>query len=267
MKNITESPSEYDNLESLAIEDCLRAMNQLDQTVALSVQSCIPQISPFIQALSQRMPQGGRLFYVGAGTSGRLAVLDAAECPPTFGVAADRVVGVIAGGETALRTAVEFAEDNQAQALTDMQAHQLSESDTVVGISASGGAAYVLAACDYAKSVGALTACVTCNPGTALAAAVAYPIECVVGPEFVTGSTRLRAGTATKLILNMISTTVMIQLGHVKGNQMIDMQLNNAKLQGRAVNMLMTNLAVDEARAQVLLKEYGSVRQVLDKLT
>lgn len=264
MPNITESPSHYDHLETFSVEDCLFAINEQDATLAACVNATIPQQTQLIEVMLPRLQGEGRLFYVGAGTSGRLGVLDAAECPPTFGVSPDKVIGLMAGGEKALSTAVEFAEDNAEQAVLDLKKQDLNHNDVVIGISASGGAAYVLSAIQYAKDVGALTGCITCNPETQLATFCHHPIICIVGPEFVTGSTRMKAGTVTKLILNMISTTLMIQLGHVKGNQMIDMQLNNVKLEKRAVNMIVGRLGCSASEAREKLSKLGSVRAVIE---
>lgn len=269
MISVTESHSHYDDLEQCSTEKLLTGINQEDLTVAGRITPLIPKITPLVDAIVERMQAGGRLFYVGAGTSGRLGVLDAAECPPTFGSAPDLVQGIIAGGEKALSRAVEFAEDNRELAIQEMQALQLSTSDTVIGISASGTAPYVLAAIEVAQQQRALTASITCNPESTLSNAVPFPIICVVGPEFVTGSTRMKAGTATKLILNMISTTVMIKLGHVYGNQMVDLQQNNHKLQDRAVRIVMSTLDVSREVAMQLLAQHGSIRaacvQVIDK--
>jgi N-acetylmuramic acid 6-phosphate etherase len=210
------------------------------------------------------MKQGGRLFYIGAGTSGRLGIVDASECPPTFGVPHDWVIGLIAGGDAAIRKAVEFAEDDLEQAWKDLQAYQINEKDTVMGIAASGRTPYVIGGVLKAKEHGILTGCIVCNPNSELAQRVDIPIEVVVGAEFVTGSTRMKAGTAQKLVLNMISTTVMIQLGRIKGNKMVDMQLSNTKLIDRGVRMLMEEMQIDYEHAQKLLEKYGSVRKVLE---
>jgi N-acetylmuramic acid 6-phosphate etherase len=210
------------------------------------------------------MKNGGRLFYIGAGTSGRLGIVDASECPPTFGVPFDLVIGIIAGGDTAIRKAVEFAEDNREQAWKDLTEHNINSQDTVIGIAASGGTPYVIGGLEACKRNNILTGCITCNPGSKLAATADLPIEVIVGPEFVTGSTRMKAGTAQKLTLNMISTSVMIQLGRVRGNKMVDMQLSNHKLVKRATHMIMEELGIEETEAQALLDKHGSVRKAVD---
>jgi N-acetylmuramic acid 6-phosphate etherase len=212
------------------------------------------------------MKKGGRLFYIGAGTSGRLGVVDASECPPTFGVPFDMVIGLIAGGDIAIRKAVEYAEDNWEQAWKDLQAYNITQKDVVIGIAASGRTPYVIGGLQACREKGILTGCITCNAGSKLAAAAEYPVEVVVGPEFVTGSTRMKAGTAQKLVLNMISTSVMIQLGRVRGNKMVDMQLSNEKLVDRGVKMVMDELQIDEEKAAQLLKQHGSVRKAVDSV-
>lgn len=262
--NTTESPSNFDNLENMSVKDLLTNMNKEDQTVPRAVAQQIPEIEALIDQIVPRMQQGGRLFYIGAGTSGRLGIVDASECPPTFGVPHDRVIGLIAGGDSAIRKAVEFAEDNEDQAWQDLMKHKLTEKDIVIGIAASGRTPYVIGGVKAAREKGILTGCVTCNAGTPLAAAVAYPIAVVVGPEFVTGSTRMKAGTAQKLVLNMISTTTMIKLGRVKGNKMIDMQLSNNKLVERGTRMIMDELLIDKEEAAQLLQQYGSVRKAVE---
>lgn len=266
MESVTESPSAYDDLEKMSIRDLLEGINREDQTVPLAVAKAIPQIEVFLKALVERMREGGRLFYIGAGTSGRLGIVDASECPPTFGVPHGLVVGIIAGGDGAIRKAVEFAEDDRQQAWNDLLAHQVSGQDTVVGIAASGRTPYVLGGVEMAKKHGLLTACITCNPNTALAQLVDFPIEVIVGAEFVTGSTRMKAGTAQKLVLNMISTTAMIQLGHVKGNKMVDMQLTNHKLWQRGIRMIIQETGVTEETAKTYLQKYQHVRTAIDQL-
>ena len=226
----TESPSNFDHLEQMSINDLLTNINREDQKVPQVISGLLPEIEALIQKIVLRMEQGGRLFYLGAGTSGRLGIVDASECPPTFGVPAGLVIGIMAGGDQAIRKAVEFAEDDPNQAWNDLMEHLISKLDTVIGIAASGRTPYVIGGIKKARENGILTGAITCNAGSALSAAAEYPIEAVVGPEFVTGSTRMKSGTAQKLILNMISTTVMIQLGRVKGNKMVDMQLSNNKL-------------------------------------
>jgi N-acetylmuramic acid 6-phosphate etherase len=259
----TESASHYDDLEQMSVHDLLAGINAEDQKVALAVQKELPAIEKFVKALVNRMTEGGRLFYIGAGTSGRLGIVDASECPPTFGVPHDLVVGLIAGGDGAIRKAVEFAEDDPAQAWKDLLAFGPKPEDTVVGIAASGRTPYVIGGVKKARENGLLTACITCNSGSELAGAVEYPVEVVVGPEFVTGSTRMKAGTAQKMVLNMISTCAMIRLGRVKGNRMVDMQLTNHKLVDRGVRMLTGQLSLTPEEAKKQLEVHGSVRAVL----
>lgn len=262
--SITESPSHYDHLEQMSIRQLLEGMNREDQTVPLAVAKAIPQIEALVKAIVEKMKAGGRLFYIGAGTSGRLGIVDASECPPTFGVPHDMVIGIIAGGDQAIRKAVEFAEDDEQQAWQDLQAYDVSPHDVVVGLSASGRTPYVVGGLRDAKKNGIVTGCITCNPDTALAKVADFPIEVIVGPEFVTGSTRLKAGTAQKLVLNMISTSVMIQLGHVRGNKMVDMQLANTKLIDRGCKIIMEELGLSYTEARNLLEQYGSVRKVIE---
>jgi len=257
---ITETASHYDHLEQMSMLDLLTNINTEDKTVPLAVERAIPQIEALANQLVIRMKQGGRLFYIGAGTSGRLGVVDASECPPTYGVPQDLVVGIIAGGDGAIRKAVEFAEDDAEQAWIDLSVYDLDALDTVVGIAASGRTPYVIGGLQQARAAGCLTGCVVCNPGSAVAAAAEFPVEVVTGPEFVTGSTRMKAGTGQKLALNMISTAVMIQLGRVKGNKMVDMQLTNIKLQDRAAKMVMSEIGVDRQTAEDLLTQFGNVR-------
>jgi N-acetylmuramic acid 6-phosphate etherase len=262
--SLTESSSYYDNLEKMSVSDLLNNINNEDKTVPLAVEKAIPQIERLITEIVIRMKRGGRLFYIGAGTSGRLGIVDASECPPTYGVPFGLVVGIIAGGDTAIRKAVEFAEDDENQAWKDLQAHEIGADDTVIGIAASGRTPYVIGGVREARKNGILTGCVTCNPDTKLAAEVEFPIEAVVGAEFVTGSTRMKSGTAQKLVLNMISTTVMVQLGRVKGNKMVDMQLSNHKLVDRGNKMVMDSLGIGYEEAAALLAQYGSVRKAVD---
>ena len=264
MSFITEASSKYDSLEKMSVSDLLKNINKEDKSVPLAVEKVIPQIEKLVTQTTERMQQGGRLFYIGAGTSGRLGVVDASECPPTFGVAANKVVGIIAGGDKAIRKAVEFAEDDFQQAWKDLEKYDINKTDTVVGIAASGRTPYVIGGVQEAQKHEILTACIVCNPQSELAKNVIIPIEVIVGAEFVTGSTRMKAGTAQKLVLNMISTAVMIGLGHVKGNKMIDMQLSNHKLVARGVKMIQDTIAVDEATAKNLLEKYGSVRKAVD---
>lgn len=260
----TEMSSRFNNLETMSVRALLEGINSEDTTVPQAVAKAIPQIEMLVTAIVEKMKQGGRLFYIGAGTSGRLGILDASECPPTFGVPHELVVGIIAGGDTAIRRAVEFAEDDTQQAAKDLDAYHINANDAVVGIAASGTTPYVIGGVKTMRERGILTGCVTCNIGSPLAAAVDYPVEAQVGAEFLTGSTRMKSGTAQKLILNMISTSVMIQLGKVKGNKMVDMQLTNHKLVDRATRMVMSELNVDEDTARRLIAEKGSVRAAIE---
>ncbi|RIV22159.1 N-acetylmuramic acid 6-phosphate etherase [Fibrisoma montanum] len=261
---ITETTSHYDHLESMSVHELLTNINKEDKTVPLAVEKAIPQIESLVTQIVARMKEGGRLFYIGAGTSGRLGIVDASECPPTYGVSHDLVIGLIAGGDGAIRKAVEFAEDDPDQAWKDLQAYHIEAVDTVIGIAASGRTPYVIGGLDQARAAGCLTGCIVCNPGSAVAQAAEFPVEVVVGPEFVTGSTRMKAGTAQKLVLNMVSTSVMIQLGRVKGNKMVDMQLTNIKLQDRAAKMVMSELDVSREKAEELLAKYGNVRGAIE---
>ncbi|KAA0990326.1 N-acetylmuramic acid 6-phosphate etherase [Dyadobacter aurulentus] len=260
----TESSSYYNDLEKMSVNELLTSINAEDQTVPLAVQKAIPQIEALVEQIVPRMKAGGRLFYIGAGTSGRLGVVDASECPPTFGVPFDLVVGIIAGGDKAIRKAVENAEDDSEQAWIDMAEYEPGKNDTLIGIAASGRTPYVIGGLNAARSAGLLTGCVVCNAGSKVASAAEFPVEIVVGPEFLTGSTRMKSGTAQKLALNMISTAVMIRLGKVKGNKMVDMQLTNEKLVDRAVRMIMEELNISADEAESLLSEHGSVRAVIN---
>jgi N-acetylmuramic acid 6-phosphate etherase len=260
MIKITEQDSNYDNLEGLSTAELLHGINQEDHKVPQAVALIIPEIEKFIEACFARMKAGGRLFYIGAGTSGRLGIVDASECPPTFGVPQGLVIGLIAGGDNAIRKAVEFAEDDQTQGWKDLMAHGIQPLDTLVGIAASGSTPYVLGALEEANAQGLLTAGITCNPGSPLASLAIHPLVPVVGPEFVTGSTRMKSGTAQKLVLNMVSTSLMIKLGHVKGNKMVDMQLSNEKLVARAVRMVCEAIPVTQEEAIALLGQHASVR-------
>lgn len=260
----TESPSLFNNLETLSTHELLTGLNSVDQTVPMAVAEAVPQIERLVEATVARLGAGGRLFYIGAGTSGRLGILDASECPPTFGVPHGVVVGLIAGGDTAIRKAVENAEDDAEQAWQDLLAHGISSQDIVVGIAASGRTPYVIGGLQKARSQGIATGCIVCNAGSAVAAAAEFPVEVVTGPEFVTGSTRLKAGTAQKLVLNMLTTATFIRLGRVKGNKMVDMQLSNAKLVYRGERMLMDELSISHEQAAELLQQHGSVRAALD---
>lgn len=263
-KPLTESDSHYDHLEEMGLNNLLVNINKEDQTVALSVEKSIPQIETLVAQIVPRMEQGGRLFYIGAGTSGRLGIVDASECPPTFGVDHGVVVGLIAGGDGAIRKAVEFAEDDFEQGWKDLQEQGIGPMDSLVGIAASGRTPYVIGAIKKARENQIITGCITCNKDSDLASASEFPIEVLVGPEFVTGSTRMKAGTAQKLVLNMISTSVMIRLGHVAGNKMVDMQLSNEKLVKRGIQMLMDQLNIPHAEAAELLKKFGSVRKAVN---
>ena len=263
---LTEAESNHKNLDHMSVEQLSLVINEEDQTVANAVQKTLPQINALIDATLPKMQQGGRLVYLGAGTSGRLGILDASECPPTFGVSPDHVIGLIAGGDEAIRTAVEGAEDNTNQGWKDLMDIQISTLDTVVGIAASGTTPYVVGAIERCKAKGITTAGISCNPGSPLAEITDYPMVPVVGPEVITGSSRMKAGTAQKMILNTISTVLMIKLGHVKGNRMVDMQLSNQKLKERAVRMVCGSSAVSEEKAIELLKKHGSVRSVFKHL-
>ncbi|HEV7349237.1 N-acetylmuramic acid 6-phosphate etherase [Telluribacter sp.] len=260
----TESTSRYDNLEQMSVRDLLININREDQTVPLAVEKAIPQLEALVEQVAGRMSRGGRLFYIGAGTSGRLGVVDASECPPTYGVPFDLVIGIMAGGDKAIRKAVENAEDDPEQAWKDLQEYHINELDSLVGIAASGRTPYVIGGLKAARGAGVLTGCIVCNEGSAVAAAAEYPVEVVVGPEFVTGSTRMKAGTAQKLVLNMLSTSVMIRLGRVKGNKMVDMQMTNHKLVLRAIRMVREELGVSDEEAKALLDANGSVRAAIE---
>ena len=263
---ITEQPSHFDHLEKMSAGELLRHINEEDCRVAEVVRTVIPQIEALVEAIEPRMRQGGRLFYVGAGTSGRLGVLDASELPPTFGVPDTRVVGIIAGGDEALRHAVETAEDIAEQGWRDVETYKPTANDTVLGIAASGTTPYVVGAVSEAKKHGLLTGCITSNPHTPLAEAADYPIETIVGPEFVTGSSRMKSGTAQKMVLNMISTALMVRLGRVKGNRMVKMQLTNAKLVDRGTRMIQESLGLSYDEAQERLLEAGSVDRILKEM-
>jgi len=261
---ITETPSNHNNLEQLDTTSILTKMNEEDKKITDAVALVIPKITELVDALTERFLTGGRLFYIGAGTSGRLGILDASEIPPTFGMPHERVVGLIAGGDSAIRKAVENAEDDAIQAWKDLQAHKITSNDVVVGIAASGTTPYVLGGISDAKKNGLLTAGITNNPGSPLAEAADIAIEINVGPEFVTGSTRMKSGTSQKLALNMISTALMIKIGRVKGNKMVNMQLTNDKLVDRGTRYVMEGLGIDYKEAEVLLKKYGSVKKAIE---
>ncbi len=259
----TEQDSNHDHLEKMSVIELLQNINTEDQTVPNAVAKALPQIEALVVQIVTKLQHGGRLFYMGAGTSGRLGIVDASECPPTFGVPHDLVVGLIAGGDTAIRKAVEFAEDSTQQGWDDLQSHGITTKDVVVGIAASGTTPYVIAALKACNANGILTGCIACNKNSPLAEAAQFPIEVVVGPEFVTGSSRMKAGTAQKLVLNMISTATMIQLGHVKGNKMVDMQLSNHKLVDRGAKMIMAATGLSKPEALTLLQQHKSVRNAV----
>jgi N-acetylmuramic acid 6-phosphate etherase len=263
----TEQDSNYNHLEKMNPLDLLTNINKEDQTVAFAVQKSISQIEALPVEVIEKLKNGGRLFYIGAGTSGRLGILDASECPPTFGVPHGVVIGLIAGGDAAIRKAVEFAEDSTTQGWKDLQAHQISTKDIVVGIAASGTTPYVIAALEACQKHQISTGCITCNQHSPLSNVATFPIEVVVGPEFVTGSSRMKAGTAQKMVLNMITTASMIRLGKVKGNKMVDMQLSNDKLVNRGAQMLVNQLGIDQETAILLLEKHGSVRNAIKNHT
>ena len=263
-KKITEADSHHKNLEQKNIAELLKGMHQEDQQAVRAVGKVLPQVERLIEKVVEQLKKGGRLFYIGAGTSGRLGVLDASECPPTFGTAPEKVIGLIAGGDQALRNSIEDAEDDTQQAWKDLQTYQISPKDILVGIAASGTTPYVIAGLEKAQKQGIPTGCITCNENSPLAAVSDLPIEVVVGPEFLTGSSRMKAGTAQKLILNSITTATMIHLGHVKGNKMVDMMLSNEKLLGRAERIVMEATGADLLTTQKLLQTYGSVRNAID---
>ncbi|MBV6654906.1 MAG: N-acetylmuramic acid 6-phosphate etherase [Mameliella sp.] len=266
MQKVTEEPSLYRHLEQMPVEQVLESINQEDAKVHLAVRTVIPELTKLVEAIIGRMKQGGRLFYIGAGTSGRLGILDASECPPTYGVPADWVIGVIAGGDHAIRNPVEFAEDSETQAWKDLQEYYINDQDTVVGIAASGTTPYVVHGLKKCQEEGILTGSITCNPGAPVSEFADHPLEVVVGPEFVTGSTRMKAGTAQKLVLNMISTAVMIGLGRVVDNKMVDMQLSNQKLVDRGTKIIKNTLGGSYEEAKALLLQHGSVRKAIDAI-
>jgi len=264
---ITEQASEYHHLEKMSVLEILNHINEEDQTVPFAVAEAVPQIESLVQVITDKMLMGGRLFYIGAGTSGRLAVVDASECPPTYGVPYGLVVAIIAGGEKAITTAIEFAEDDDEQGWKDLKAYNICDKDVVVGIAASGTTPYVIGALEECRKNGIVTGSIACNPNSPISAAADYPIEVIVGPEFVTGSTRMKSGTAQKLVLNMISTTVMIQLGRVEDNKMVNMQLTNEKLVDRGTKMVMERTGMkDYNRAKEILLQFGSVKKAVENL-
>ncbi|MGB0886811.1 MAG: N-acetylmuramic acid 6-phosphate etherase [Vicingaceae bacterium] len=260
----TESDSKYNNLEQMGIHDIIAKINSEDKTVPKAIEKELKHIENLIAIIVSKMKVGGRLFYMGAGTSGRLGVVDASECPPTFGVEHGLVIGLIAGGDTAMWKAVEFAEDDLEQGWKDLKKHNITNKDVVIGIAASGTTPYVIGALEACNKKGIETGCIVCNAGSKVAKVAQSPIEIIVGSEFVTGSTRMKSGTAQKLVLNMISTAVMIQLGRVKGNKMVDMQLSNNKLVDRGTKMVMNQLNINYEKANALLLKYGSVRKAVD---
>jgi N-acetylmuramic acid 6-phosphate etherase len=263
-EKITESSSNHRHLEKMSIQEILEKINIEDRKVPTAVAKCIPIIKSLVDHILPKMKQGGRIFYIGAGTSGRLGIVDASECPPTFGVSSDLVVGIMAGGDEAIRKAKEFAEDDPELAWKDLSEHHIGELDVVIGIAASGTTPYVVQGLAVCRRNGIATGCITCNVDSPLAANSDFPIEVVVGPEFITGSTRMKSGTAQKLVLNMISTSVMIGLGRVKDNRMVDMQLTNNKLVDRGTKMIMEDVNVSYEKAQSLLLKYGSVREAVN---
>ena len=264
IQKVTEQDSLYDNLEDLSTSELVNSIHNEDKKICSSIQKVLPFITKLVDALVSKLSSGGRLFYLGAGTSGRLGVLDASECPPTFGVSHDLVVGIIAGGDSAIRKAVEFAEDDIHQGWIDLNKFKINKLDSIIGIAASGTTPYVVGALKKCNDHGILTGSITCNPNSPLDEIAKYSVVPIVGPEFITGSTRMKSGTAQKLILNMISTTLMIQLGKIKGNKMIDMQLSNNKLVSRAEKMLMEETNVNLETAKKLIKLYGNVRKAIE---
>ncbi len=264
MINTTEKESHYQDLEKMTVLELLTNINNEDKTVPMAVEKAIPQIEALVNECVAKMKNGGRVFYIGAGTSGRLGILDASECPPTYGVPFDWIIGMIAGGDTAIRKAVEFAEDDTEQAWKDLAEYSINATDVVIGIAASGTTPYVVGGLKAANAAGLATGCIVCNGGSPIAKVAQLPVEVVVGPEFVTGSTRMKAGTAQKLVLNMLSTSIMIQLGRVQGNKMVDMQLSNHKLVARGVRIIMDETDATEAEATELLEKFGHVRQAIE---
>lgn len=263
----TEQDSLHDDLENRTTIDLLNRINQEDQKVAVAVEKVIDQIDLLVNVIVDKMKNGGRLFYIGAGTSGRLGVLDASECPPTFGVSPDKIIGLIAGGDQAIRHAVENAEDDKLQAFKDLEQYHITTKDVVIGIAASGTTPYVLGGIQKCKEKEITTGSITCNVDSPIAQAAHYSITPIVGPEFITGSSRMKAGTAQKMILNMISTSVLVQLGHVKGNKMVDMQLSNDKLVDRGTRMIMQQTGLNYENAQQMLLKHGSVREAVNHIS
>lgn len=261
----TEQSSKYNHLEKMNVKELLININNEDKTIPFAVEKAIPQIEILVNEIVSKLQNGGRLFYIGSGTSGRLGIVDASECPPTFGVHDDLVIGIIAGGDKAIRKAVENAEDSTEQGWIDLQAHQITDKDVLIGIAASGTTPYVLGALEKANRNGIVTGCITMNFDSPLSKIAQYPIVVIVGPEFVTGSSRMKAGTAQKLVLNMISTATMIRLGKVKDNKMVDMQLTNDKLVNRGSKMIADELQISLKEAEILLLKHGSVRKAIDE--
>jgi N-acetylmuramic acid 6-phosphate etherase len=264
IQKITEEESSYQHLEKMSVGDLLTHINNEDKKVAGAVEKALPQIESLVKIVADKMLAGGRLFYIGAGTSGRLGILDASECPPTFGVSPDLIIGIIAGGNKAITSAVEFAEDDAEQGWKDLQQHTVGDKDVVIGIAASGTTPYVIGALQKCNAHNIVTGSICCNINAPLSEVANYPVEVIVGPEFITGSTRMKSGTAQKLILNMISTTLMIQLGRVENNRMVNMQLTNEKLIDRGVRMVMDKLSIGYVAAKVLLLQSGSVKKTLE---
>lgn len=264
-EKITEQESHYNNLEKMSLKEVLTSINKEDQSVPLAIERIIPQIEKLVEAIVDKMLSGGRLFYIGAGTSGRLGIVDASECPPTFGIPCGLVIGVIAGGEKAITNAVEFAEDSEENGWKDLQTYRITDKDCVIGITASGTTPYVISALKECKANKIITACITNNPGSPLSNIADFAIEVEVGPEFITGSTRMKSGTSQKLVLNMLSTSIMLQLGRVEGNKMVHMQLSNEKLVDRGVKMVMEQLKLDDYnKAKELLLQFGTVKKTVE---
>ncbi|MGE9312399.1 N-acetylmuramic acid 6-phosphate etherase [Niabella sp. CJ426] len=267
-QKVTEQPSRYNDLEKMSIKELLGSINKEDQTVPVAVEAALSQIEGLVDAIVDRMLSGGRLFYIGAGTSGRLGILDASEIPPTYGMPPGVVIGVIAGGNKAITTPVENAEDDEEQGWNDLKEHSVSEKDVVVGVAASGTTPYVIGALKHCQANNIVTGSISCNPDADISKVADHPVEVIVGPEFVTGSTRMKSGTAQKLVLNMISTTVMIQMGRVEGNRMVNMQLTNDKLIDRGTRMIMDRTGItDYEKAKQLLLEKGSVKLAIDAIS
>jgi N-acetylmuramic acid 6-phosphate etherase len=262
----TESDSTHRHLEKMSVMELITHINNEDKTVPYAIEKALPKIETLITQIVEKLKIGGRLFYIGAGTSGRLGIVDASECPPTFGVPHGLVIGIIAGGDKAIRKAVEFAEDDIEQGWKDLESYQINSNDVVIGIAASGSTPYVISAIEKARKMGLITGCITCNKDSNLAQASEFPIEIIVGPEFVTGSTRMKSGTAQKLVLNMISTATMIRLGKVKDNKMVDMTPSNNKLIDRGIKMIMEQSHLNYEEAKLLLEKHGNVRKSLDNL-